>query len=39
MIGEMASVIQKHQASVLGQVNSEDELLFRLNRIIQNKNK
>ena len=37
MIREMVSVIERHQASVLGQVNSEDELLFRLNRIIESK--
>jgi len=39
MISEMASVIESHQALVLGQVDSEDELLFRLNRIIKNRNK
>lgn len=37
MIYEMSSIIERHQVSVLGQVDSEDELLFRLNRMIKNK--
>lgn len=38
MIKEMAVVIEKHQISILGNIDSEEELLFRLNRIINNEN-
>jgi hypothetical protein len=39
IISEMASAIEKHQVSVLGQVDSEEELLLRLHRIIETKGK
>jgi len=38
MIKEMAVVIEQHQISILGNIDSEEELLFRLNRIIKNEN-